>query len=82
MDETLLRLLLTLNKACKSKGGQLTYRIKTLSAYNAKLNAIQTTYYLQSEQLLPKKSLPNIEFANINQLKDYMVKAIEFWQRR
>ena len=82
MDETLLRLLLSLNKACKNKGGQLTYRVKTLSAYNGKLNAVQTNYYLQSEQRLPKKNLPNMEFANINQLKEYMVKAIDFWQRR
>lgn len=82
MDETLLRLLLTLNKACKNKGGQLTYRIKTLSVYNAKIDAIQTNYYLQTEQRLPKKTLPNMEFANINQFKEYILKAIDFWQRR
>lgn len=82
MNETLQKILLSLNRACRFKGGRLQYSVKLVSVYNPKLDGIETRYHLMALQTQPYKNLPTMQFANINEMKEYMLDAVAFWQRR
>lgn len=81
MNDTVIKLLLALNRASRYKHNQMRYQVKVVSNYDPKADGVVTKWYLVQKQMLPERNLPSIEFSNVNELKEYLIDTINYWQR-
>lgn len=80
--EELFRLLLSLNRASCKKGGGITYAVRLLTHYDMMEDGVGLNFSLLCYRRKPKTNLPTIKFENINQLKTYLIKMKQYWERQ
>lgn len=75
-------ILLALNRVSRNKNGGITYAIRLLTHYDMERDGIGLNFSLLTYRQKPKGNLPTMKFENINQLKDYLLKTKNYWEKQ